>query len=67
MTASRRVPITGAAGLTFKIERAEGSTEALPGSSTCFGTLRLPEYGSKEVLERKLGIALEHCVGFGQA
>lgn len=67
VTASKRVPIGGAGSLTFKIERAGGDTEHLPGSSTCFGTLRLPEYDSKEKLKRKLDIALEHSLGFGQA
>ncbi|KAI5252198.1 hypothetical protein E4T42_03540 [Aureobasidium subglaciale] len=67
VTASNRVPINGAASLTFVIERSDAETSALPGSSTCFGTLRLPEYESKEILARKLDIALEHSLGFGQA
>lgn len=67
MTASKRVPITGAASLVFKIERVGGDLGALPGSSTCFGTLRLPDYESQEALQVKLDIALEHSLGFGQA
>lgn len=67
VTASSRVPVNGAESLTFVIERSDAETSALPGSSTCFGTLRLPEYESKKVLEEKLGIALEHSLGFGQA
>ncbi|KAI5199560.1 hypothetical protein E4T39_06156 [Aureobasidium subglaciale] len=67
VTASSRVPVNGAASLTFIIERSDAETSALPGSSTCFGTLRLPEYESKEILASKLNIALEHSLGFGQA
>ncbi|KAH0360165.1 hypothetical protein KCU65_g9561, partial [Aureobasidium melanogenum] len=67
VTASSRVPVNGAESLIFVIERSDSETSALPGSSTCFGTLRLPEYESKEVLASKLDIALEHSLGFGQA
>lgn len=42
--------------------------EALPTSSTCFGTLYLPKYRDEETLERKLRVALEFGgVGFGTA
>ncbi|KAK6003157.1 hypothetical protein QM012_001002 [Aureobasidium pullulans] len=67
VTASSRVPVNGAESLIFVIERSDSETSALPGSSTCFGTLRLPEYESKEALASKLDIALEHSLGFGQA
>lgn len=67
VTASNRVPVNGAESLTFVIEKLNGDTTSLPGSQTCFGTLRLPEYKSKEVLQQKLDIALEHSLGFGQA
>ncbi|THV91961.1 hypothetical protein D6D25_09538 [Aureobasidium pullulans] len=67
VTASSRVPVNGAESLTFVIERSDSDTNALPGSSTCFSTLRLPEYESKQILTAKLDIALEHSLGFGQA
>ena len=67
VTASSRIPVNGAESLTFVIEKMPGGTEALPGSSTCFSTLRLPDYESKEVLQTKLDIALQHSLGFGQA
>jgi hypothetical protein len=67
VTASSRVPVNGAESLVFVIGRSDAGAEALPGSSTCFGTLRLPEYQSLEVLREKLDIALEHSLGFGQA
>jgi hypothetical protein len=67
VTASSRVPVNGAESLIFVIEKSDSETSALPGSSTCFGILRLPEYESKKILASKLDIALEHSLGFGQA
>lgn len=67
VTASSRVPVNGAESLTFIIEKMVGDPESLPGSSTCFSTLRLPDYESKYVLQKKLDIALQHSLGFGQA
>lgn len=67
VTASSRVPVNGAESLTFVIEKIIGDTGSLPGSSTCFSTLRLPEYESMDVLRSKLDIALQHSLGFGQA
>lgn len=40
-------------------------TERLPTSFTCFCTFLLPEYGTKEKLERLLTIAIEASEGFG--
>jgi len=34
--------------------------DALPSASTCFFTLTLPEYSSREVLKRKLLFAIEN-------
>lgn len=61
VTAAERLPVGGAKDVTFRVHRVghEGSEEALPTSSTCFGTLYLPKYPSGEVLERKLTVALE--------
>jgi len=48
----------------FKIMRDNKSpgaeTEALPSASTCFFSLSLPEYRSKEVLYKKLKFAIEN-------
>ncbi|GAB7366598.1 hypothetical protein MBLNU230_g8583t1 [Neophaeotheca triangularis] len=67
VTAVERIPAGGSGSIRFEIKRAEAfDVEALPTSSTCFGTLNLPRYGSREVLERKLGIAVKYGVeGFG--
>ncbi|KAF2223794.1 hypothetical protein BDZ85DRAFT_262185 [Elsinoe ampelina] len=67
VTGSRRMPASGQQSLRFNISKIEGDTVSLPGASTCFGNLLLPEYESKEVMETKMGIALEHSLGFGQA
>ena len=65
VTAVERLPPGGAKALHFKISRlptTHGSTERLPTSSTCFGTLYLPEYESMEVLDRKLSQALKYVL-----
>ncbi|KAF2766637.1 hypothetical protein EJ03DRAFT_277710 [Teratosphaeria nubilosa] len=72
VTAAERLPFGGARYITFVIQRVdlgpEGGDEYadLPTSSTCFGTLMLPVYADKDILERKLGLAVElGCEGFG--
>lgn len=64
VTASDRIPVNGIESIPFKIERG-ADPNMLPTSHTCFGMLRLPEYANREVLERKLHIALDHTEGFG--
>lgn len=65
VTASDRIPVTGWSGITFIIQRNAAGNEWLPGSSTCYGRLFLPEYSSKEVLKEKLTTAVETSLGFG--
>ncbi|KAF2804650.1 uncharacterized protein BDZ99DRAFT_149681 [Mytilinidion resinicola] len=65
VTASDRVPVGGAAKMQFAIVRSTAPTEQLPTSSTCFGRLNLPEYETREKLEKKLRLALENSKGFG--
>ncbi|GAM88394.1 hypothetical protein ANO11243_064270 [Dothideomycetidae sp. 11243] len=67
VTASKRVPASGSAGLRFVIIALDDENGALPCSATCFGHLNLPRYESKEIMTEKLDIALEHSIGFGQA
>ncbi|RDW75345.1 hypothetical protein BP6252_06487 [Coleophoma cylindrospora] len=67
VTASDRVPVGGMRNLQFVVQRNGIGDEHLPTSYTCYGTLLLPEYGSKEVLREKLGMALENSKGFGFA
>ncbi|KAL9534696.1 putative E3 ubiquitin-protein ligase [Sphaerulina musiva] len=67
VTATERIPISGASSLTFIIKRAYPETlQALPTSSTCFGTLMLPRYPSTEIMAEKLSLALKFgAEGFG--
>lgn len=67
VTAAERIPIGGAGHLTFIIKRSQpNDPNALPTSSTCFGTLMLPRYQSHEILATKLDIALKFgAEGFG--
>lgn len=65
VTASDRIPVTGWSGITFIIQRNAAGNEWLPGSSTCYGRLFLPEYSSREVLKEKLMTAVETSLGFG--
>jgi hypothetical protein len=44
----------------FKIQRDSGGNDVLPSASTCFFSLSLPEYSSKEVLREKLTFAFEN-------
>ncbi|KAJ9655705.1 hypothetical protein H2198_005502 [Neophaeococcomyces mojaviensis] len=65
VTASDRIPVNGWKGVTFIVQRNGEGDERLPGSSTCYGRLLLPNYSSKEVLKEKLEKAVENSLGFG--
>lgn len=64
-TGSDRSPIRGLADLRLKIQRAGPDSEQLPTASTCFNTILLPQYASKEKLQQKLVIAIQESEGFG--
>lgn len=65
VTASDRIPVAGWSGITFIVQRNAAGDEWLPGSSTCYGRLFLPEYSSKRILKEKLEKAIETSLGFG--
>ncbi|KAH8816070.1 HECT-domain-containing protein-like protein [Xylogone sp. PMI_703] len=67
VTASDRVPVGGLRNLQFIMQRNGVGDGHLPTSYTCYGTLLLPEYTSKEVLKEKMAMALENSKGFGFA
>jgi hypothetical protein len=69
VTASDRLPVGGVKNLVFVIQKngMEEMDGHLPTSYTCYGTLLLPEYSSKEVMREKLAMALENAKGFGFA
>jgi len=58
-----RLPLHSAAfDQEFLIDKDSSNDRALPTSSTCFFTLHLPAYSSKEIMETKLRYAIAHCV-----
>ncbi|KAF2097826.1 hypothetical protein NA57DRAFT_76633 [Rhizodiscina lignyota] len=65
VTASDRVPISGIGSIKFIIQKDGSDSDRLPSSHTCYGYLLIPEYESKEQLEKRLSFALECGRGFG--
>ena len=65
LTGSSRAPLGGLGELRVCVQRAGPDTEQLMSASTCYHTLLLPEYDSKDKLTRKLRKALEYAEGFG--
>ena len=64
VTGTDRVPIDGIKSLNFVIQKHADSSK-LPTAHTCFNVLLLPEYETKEKLEKNVRIILEHNQGFG--
>jgi hypothetical protein len=63
-TGSDRTPISGLSDVHLTIQRT-GDSEKLPVAHTCFSILSLPDYPSKSLLKRNLGIAIDNAEGFG--
>jgi hypothetical protein len=64
-TGSDRAPVGGLSTLSICIQRAGPDTDRLPTSHTCFDTLILPDYSSKEKLRERLLTAITNAQGFG--
>eukprot|EP00039_Didymoeca_costata_P009062 m.120033 g.120033 ORF g.120033 m.120033 type:complete len:755 (+) comp14343_c0_seq5:255-2519(+) len=64
-TGSDRVPVGGLEHVKFIIGKQGPDSDRLPSSHTCFNVLLLPEYSSKEKLERLLRKAIQNSEGFG--
>jgi ubiquitin-protein ligase E3 C len=68
-TSSPRAPMLGFSALypQFAIQRGEwdGDEQRLPTSATCFNTLRLPPYPSREAMKHAIVTAIENTSGFG--
>ena len=64
-TGSDRAPIGGLANLRVIIQRDGADSTKLPTSHTCFNTLLLPSYRSKEKLTERLELAILNAEGFG--
>jgi len=64
-TGCDRAPVGGLGRLQFILSRAGPDSDVLPTVHTCFNHLLLPDYKSKEKLESRLRLAIQHCHGFG--
>lgn len=60
-----RAPIGGLGTLKCIIQRDGPDSNKLPTSHTCFNTLLLPEYSSKERMCHMLKLAVMNSEGFG--
>ena len=65
ITGSDRIPAMGATSLTIKISCLGEDSERYPVARTCFNTLCLWRYSSKEKFETKLRRAIVESEGFG--
>lgn len=61
-----RLSLGGISNYNFEIE-ISGSTNRLPTSSTCFGSIKLRPYETKQILFDRLTKAIYGNVGFGKA
>lgn len=64
-TGSDRAPIGGLANLRCIIQRDGTDSSKLPTSHTCFNTLLLPSYKSRDKLADRLRLAILNSEGFG--
>lgn len=64
ITGSPRVPLCLLASWELVITKNGADTDRLPSSQTCFNTLMLPLYCTKEKLNEKLRKAALYCKGF---
>eukprot|EP00878_Enallax_costatus_P024544 GHUV01026197.1.p1 GENE.GHUV01026197.1~~GHUV01026197.1.p1 ORF type:complete len:385 (+),score=102.26 GHUV01026197.1:393-1547(+) len=64
-TGCDRAPVAGLAALKLLVQRSGPDSEKLPTAHTCFNALLLPDYSSKEKLQRKLLTAIHNAQGFG--
>ncbi|KAF7678795.1 Ubiquitin-protein ligase E3A [Astathelohania contejeani] len=64
ITGNDRIPISGPESINMIIIRNGCDTDRLPSSQTCFNTILIPEYSSKEKLKSKLDSAISMTKGF---
>lgn len=64
-TGCDRAPVGGLGRLQFVISRGGPDSDMLPWVHTCFNHLLLPDYSSKDKLEQRLRLAIQHSTGFG--
>ncbi|KAI5191819.1 ubiquitin-protein ligase E3 A [Nematocida sp. AWRm77] len=64
VTGSDRAPSGGVSKIALVLMRNGGDTDSLPSSHTCFNTLLIPEYTTKDKLKTKLDTAITFTEGF---
>jgi ubiquitin-protein ligase E3 A len=60
-----RAPIGGLGSLKCVIQRDGPDSLKLPTAHTCFNTLLLPEYATREKVAERLRLAILNAEGFG--
>ena len=65
VTGCDRAPIDGLGSLPITISNGGSDLNQLPSAHTCFNNLILPNYKNREVLKKKLHIAINYSEGFG--
>lgn len=63
-TGTPRAPVEGLGEVQLTIQKTN-DLQMLPVSHTCFNMFSLPAYKTKEALEQKVLLAIEHSEGFG--
>lgn len=63
-TGSSRIPVGGISSIPLKIGRNGTDTGRMPSAQTCFSLLLIPEYETKELLEKMLLNAIQYNIGF---
>ena len=64
-TGSDRCPVGGLGRQKSVISKGGPDSDRLPSAHTCFNVLLLPEYPTREKLERLLRLAIQNSEGFG--
>jgi ubiquitin-protein ligase E3 A len=65
VTGCDRAPIDGLGSLSITITNGGNDLNQLPTAHTCFNNLILPDYKNKEVMRKKIHIAMNYSEGFG--
>ena len=65
VTGCDRAPIDGLGSLPITISNGGSDLNQLPSAHTCFNNLILPDYKNKELMKKKIHIAIHYSEGFG--
>jgi len=65
VTGSDRSPLRGLKQLNFEVTSTALDDGRIPSAHTCFNSLILPRYSTKDIMRRKLMSAIDHREGFG--